>query len=240
MLSFYFHCKILVERTYSCKEVIALKRKLFLILICVVLLLPCLAQASYYRVNTTWLKAHEKPAYSAKVLDSYRRDFAVSIVHRYSGGWARVRFLPSGNTVYVQSKYLKASSSYTAYIRKDSTLLRAGPATSFKALGKLNAGTKVTVLTHGSAFDYVSTPKGKGYIRNSCLSTAKPNGRTAHIKNPARRTVNLRKGPGKKYAVIAEYRPGTKVTLLKRGSAWCKVKVRGRTGYIMTKYISLD
>ena len=58
--------------------------------------------------------------------------------------------------------------------------------------------------------------------------------------NPARRTVNLRKGPGKKYAVVAEYRPGTKVTLLKRGSAWCKVKVRGRTGYIMTKYISLD
>ena len=199
----------------------------------------CSALASY-RVNTSWLKARQEPSFSSVVVDSYRRDFAVTILQNLKGGWARVRFLPSGNTAYVRTRYLSKSSSYTAYVSRDNTNVRTGPATSFTSLGKINKGTKVTVLSHGAAFDYVSTPKGKGYIRNSCLTASKPDGRTAHIKNPRKRTVNLRTGPGKNYKVIAEYRPGTKVTLLHRGSAWCKVRVGGRTGYIMRKYITLD
>ena len=218
-----------------------MKRKGIVILITVIIaLLPACSALALYRVNTSWLKAHEKPDYSSTVTDSYRRDFAVSILRTYKDGWARVRFLPSGNTAYVQSKYLAKSSSYTAYISKDSTIVHAGPAISFKSLGKLSKGTKVTVLSHGSAFDYVSTSKGKGYIRNTHLMSSKPNGRTAYIKNPRNRKVNLRKGPGKNYKVIAEYRPGTKVTLLHKGSAWCKVSVCGKTGYIMRKYISSD
>ena len=218
-----------------------MKRKgiAFLVVI-VIALLPVCSALALYRVNTPWLKAHKKPAYSSNVVDSYRRDFAVSILRTYKGGWARVRFLPSGNTAYVQSRYLARTKTYTAYISKDSTVVHTGPAISFKSIGKLNKGTKVTVLSHGSAFDYVSTSKGKGYIRNTHLTSTRPNGRTAYIRNPRKRTVNLRNGPGKKYKVIAEYRPGTKVTLLQRGTAWCKVSVHGKTGYIMRKYISLD
>ena len=194
----------------------------------------------YYRVNTSWLKAHEKPDYSSTVMDSYRRDFAVTIAKRYDNGWAKVRFRPGGAAVFVQTRYLELCSSYTAYISKDDTVLLSGPATSFKSLGKLNTGAKVTVLTHGSAFDYVSSSKGKGYIRNTRLTTQEPAGKTAFVKNPANRTVNLRKGPGKRYKVIAEYRPGTKITLLQYGRTWCKVSVRGKVGYMMTKYINRD
>ncbi len=219
-----------------------MKRKVISLMLILVLLLPLgsAMAVTYYRVNTSWLKAHDKPSYSATVVDSYRRDFAVTIAQRYEKGWAKVRFRPGGAAVYVQTKYLEKCSSYTAYISKDSTVLYSGPATSFKSLGKLNSGAKVTVLTHGSAFDYVSSSKGKGYIRNTHLTKTKPNGKTAHIKNPANRTVNLRSGPGKNYKVLAEYRPGTKVTLLKYGSSWCKVSVGGKTGYIMTKYINRD
>ena len=218
------------------------KRKLLAIMttVMIVLLPLCSATASCRRVNTSWLKAHEKPKFSSTVTDSYRRDFAVTVLRSYSNGWARVRFLPSGNTAYVRSRYLAECRSYTAYISRDRTNVRTGPALSFRSVGQLNKGAKVTVLSHGAAFDYVSTSKGKGYIRNSCLTTNRPDGRTAYIRNPARRTVNLRRGPGKNYRVIAEYRPGTKVKLLKRGTAWCKVSVRGKTGYIMRKYISLE
>ena len=151
-------------------------KRIAALLLVAALLMPLTAAlgATYYRVNTTWLKAHSEPKYSAKVLDSYRRDFAVSVVQNLSGGWAKVRFRPGGQTAYVQKKYLKACKSYTAYISKDKTNLRAGPSTSFSSKGWLSRGTKVTVLTHGAAFDYVSTPKGKGYIRNSCLTTKKP------------------------------------------------------------------
>jgi len=224
------------------------KKVLLFVTVVMLALLPVCSAFAAYRVNTSWLKAHKEPSYSSTVVDSYRRDFAVSILRTYKGGWARVRFLPSGNTAYVQSKYLSKSRSYTAYVSKNNTVVHTGPATSFKSRGKLAKGTKVTVLSHGSAFDYVSTPKGKGYIRNTHLTSSKPAGskasskttKGAHIKNPRNRTVNLRKGPGKNYKVIAEYRPGTKVTILKRGSAWFKVKVGGRTGYIMRKYIALN
>ena len=228
-------------------------RKLLAFILVLALLLPVGSALAvrYYRVNTSWLKAHDKPAYSATVLDSYRRDFAVTIAQKLKDGWAKVRFRPGGAAVYVQTKYLQACSSYTAYISQDNTALLKGPATSFKTLGKLSKGAKVTVLTHGSAFDYVSSSRGKGYVRNTHLTTTKPakssgssskqTAKTnAKIVNPANRTVNLRKGPGTDYKVLSEYRPGTRVTLLQYGSDWCKVTVKGKTGYIMTRYIQKD
>lgn len=220
-----------------------LKKVVALILVLALLVPVASAMAvTYYRVNTTWLKAHEKPHYDAKVVDSYRRDFAVTIERKGTNGWARVRFRPGGGQVYVQTKYLTACSSYTAYISKDNTVVHKGPATSFNSLGKLAKGTKVTVLTHGSAFDYVSTPKGKGYVRNTHLSTgkvakAKSAGKTAYIRNSTGKNVVMRKGPGSKYKTIGSYRVGTQVTVLGSTGRWYKVKVKGRTGYIMKQYV---
>ena len=152
-----------------------LKKVVALILV-LALLVPAASSlaVTYYRVNTTWLKAHEKPSYDAKVVDSYRRDFAVSIAKRYDKGWAKVRVRPSGATVYVQEKYLVRCKSYTAYIKSSNTPVMTGPARSFKVMGKLKKNTKVTVLTHGSAYDFCSTPQGKGYIRNTHLTRTKP------------------------------------------------------------------
>ena len=127
-------------------------KKVIALVLILALLLPfgSALAVRYYRVNTSWLKAHEEPDYASTVVDSYRRDFAVTIAKRYSNGWAKVRFRPGGSAVFVQTKYLELCSSYTAYVSKDATVLLSGPAVSFKSLGKLNAGAKVTVLTHGS------------------------------------------------------------------------------------------
>ena len=224
-----------------------MKKKIIAFILVLALLLPVgsALAVTYYRVNTTWLKAHEKPSYSAKVLDSYRRDFAATICTVGKNGWVKVRFRPGGNMVFVQKKYLAKCSSYTAYISKDQTVLHTGPATSFKSLGKLAAGTKVTVLTHGSAFDFVSTPRGTGYVRNTHLTknkeTAKAKAKavpkTAYIQNPTGKNVVMRRGPGLKYKTIGTYRVGTKMNLLSYGSTWCKVSHNGRTGYIMTRYL---
>lgn len=219
-------------------------KKLIAFILVLALLVPVgsALAVTYYRVNTTWLKAHEKPQFDAKVVDSYRRDFAVTIQRKGKDGWARVRFRPGGAQVYVQTKYLAACSSYTAYISKDDTVLHTGPATSFKSLGKLAKGAKVTVLTHGSTFDYVSTSKGKGYVRNTHLTTTKTAktksaGKTAYVKNSSGKNVVMRKGPGSKYKVIGSYRVGTKVTVLGSTGRWFKVSYRGKTGYIMKQYI---
>ena len=217
----------------------AMLRKTVAFILVLALLIPfgSALAVRYYRVDTAWLKAHEQPDSKSTVVDSYRRDFAVTIAKKYDGGWAKVRFRPGGAAVFVQTKFLKACSSYTAYVSQDSTVMYSGPATSFKSLGKLDKGAKVTVLTHGSAFDYVSSSKGKGYIRNTRLDTQKPSRTTAYIKNYENKRVCLRKGPGTKYKTIATYPTGTKVTLISYGRTWCKVSVGGKTGYIKTIFI---
>lgn len=221
-------------------------RKAIAVLLVLVLLMPVgsALAVKYYRVNTTWLKAHEKPEYSATVVASYRRDFAATISRIGKDGWVKVRFRPGGKMVFVQKKYLTQCDSYTAWVSKDDSVLHSGPATSFKSLGKLAAGTKVTVLTHGSAFDFVSTPRGKGYLRNTHLTTAKPavkpkaSSKSAYVKNDSGKNVVMRKGPGKKYKWIATLRVGTKVTVTGSTGAWYKVSYRGRTGYIMKTFLS--
>ena len=215
-----------------------MKKRLFLLLLCAVLaLLPSLSLAAYWRVDTSWLKARESPSYKATVLDSYRRDFVAEILDEYKGGWAKVRFLPGGHIAYVQSRYLAPTDkSYTAWIALDGTQVRIGPARSFSSKGYLDTGTKITVLAHGVNYDYVSTSKGNGYVLTNRVSASKPSVQTARIKN--RRSVNLRLGPGKEYDVIAEFRPGTKVTVVDRGSTWCEVIVKGISGFMMTKYLS--
>ena len=203
-------------------------RKAIALILVLVLLLPLGAALAtqYYRVNTSSLKAHERPKYSSTVVASYRRDSAVTIAKVGVDGWVKIRFRPGGPGVFVQKKYLKACSSYTAYVSKNDTALLSGPATSYKSLGKLDRGAKVTVL-------------GKGYVRNSRLtaSSKKPSRSTAYIKNYEGKRVCLRKGPGTKYKTIATYKSGTRVTVLKYGKKWCKVRVGGRTGYMKTIFI---
>lgn len=220
-------------------------KKIVALILVLALLVPAASSLAvkYYRVNTTWLKAHQKPSYDSKVVDSYRRDFAVTIARRGINGWARVRFRPGGAQVFVQTKYLKACTSYTAYINKNNTVLHSGPATSFKSLGKLAAGSRVTVLTHGSAFDYVSTSRGKGYVRNTHLTASKPSVKakasvkTAYVRNPSGKNVVVRKGPGRKYRQISSFRNGTKLNIIGSTGAWFKITWNGRIGYIMKKFV---
>lgn len=229
------------------------KRVLALLLILVVLLPSAVASAAYYRVNTTWLKVRRLPSSKAEVLDSYRKDWALTINKKY-GDWSYVIFT-NGKDGYVQTKYLKKSSSYKAWITTNNTSMRRGPDYSFNTVGTLAKGTKVTVLCHGASYDYISTSVGNGYVKNSFLSKkkVKPSGEEStavdepvsegiegYVVNPNGNPVNLRRGPGTEYPVISSYKVGTKLTVLTKGSVWCKVTISGATGYMMTQYINMD
>ena len=235
-------------------EGFTMKKRLCALFLVLVLMLPAIASAAYYRVNTSWLKVHTLPDSSSEVLDSYRRDWALTVDQRYDN-WAYVTFT-NGKDGYVMSKYLKSTKSYTAWINSDGVALRRGPDYSFASTGTLAKGSKVTVLTHGSKYDYVKTGIGRGYVRSSALSKKKVKASgtkstsstiaspganyDAYVVNPNNRTVNLRKGPGKEYGVLNEYRPGTGVTVLEAGGEWSKVSIGGLTGYMMSQFLSAE
>ena len=150
-----------------------MKKRLIALLLVLALLIPAgiASAATWYRVNTSSLKVRFLPDDSAKVLGSYRKDYACT-VSSTKNGWSYVTF-SNGTEGYVQSKYISKASTYKAWVTKDDTSLRKGPDGNFDAIASLAKGTKVSVLSHGSKYDYVSAGDlGSGYIMNGLLSKA--------------------------------------------------------------------
>ena len=228
-----------------------MKKRSLLLLMAVILTVTLLAPmtasaATYYHVSgTSFVKLRALPDKDADVIASYRQDYAVVTYRKYNKDWAKISF-SDGTSGYVMRKYLKSSSSFRAYVTTDKTHVRIGPAASFSSLGTLNRGSRVTVMTTGSAWDYVSTNIGTGYIRKSFLSkdkvSASPNlsvPYTAYIKNPAGNNVNVRRGPGKGYAVAGELEPKTKVSVTWVEGGWSNIEVSGGpSGWVMNEYIT--
>ena len=230
-----------------------MKKRLIALLLVLAMLIPAgiASAASWYRVNTTSLKVRYMPSESAKVLGSYRRDYAATI-QSTKDGWSYVKF-SNGFTGYVQTKYLSKASSYSAWIASDNTSLRKGPDGGFAASATLARGTKVTVLSHGAKYDYVNAGSfGYGYVVNSLLSKKKVSasgnasksnevsggGYDAWVLNSGYRTVNLRKDPSTNSPVIKSYATGTKAYVIASGSEWSKVKIGSNTGWMMTRFLS--
>lgn len=230
-----------------------MKKRLIALLLVIALLIPAgfASAASMRRVNTTSVKVRLMPSESARVLGSYRKDYACTVTST-KDGWSYVKF-SNGFEGYVQSKYLSKASSYSAWVAYDDTSLRKGPDGSFAAISTLARGVKVSVLSHGSKYDYVSAGDyGKGYIVNSRLSKKKvarsgaestttilnPATGNAWVNAPGYSTVNFRSGMSTSAPIIARYPTGTPVTLLEQGSSWSKVKINGREGYMMTRFLS--
>ncbi len=50
--------------------------------------------------------------------------------------------------------------------------------------------------------------------------------------------LNLRQTASLDAKVLGQYPTGTWITILEEGTTWCKVKVDGKTGYMMTRYLN--
>ncbi len=229
-----------------------MKRRLIALLLVLVLVVPAgvAAAVTWYRVNTPSLKVRFLPGNAAQVLGSYRRDWALNITKRTDDGWAYAVFT-NGFEGYVQAKYLAKGKSYSAWVGYDETSLRRGPDGDFAALAILAKGLKVTVLTHGTNYDYVYAGKyGYGYIVNSRLSKkkVKPSGAASYSTTVSggdydawvmsRGRVKLYRNPNIDAPVVAKYKPGTKVHVISHGATWDKVSIGDTKGWMLTKNLS--
>ncbi len=205
--------------------------------------------ATYYRVNTSSLKVRQFDDENSTTVATRERDFALTVSKKV-GSWSYVKFT-NGDEGYVMNKYITKCSSYSAWITNDDTPIRTGPAYNYSNVGTLARGAKVTVLTHGTKYDYVKSSIGYGYVMNGFLSKKKVKASgnpsvpaytpatnyTAWVSN-GNRTVNLRNAPSTSAPVIQAYPTTTQVTVLSHGATWDYVQFGAQTGYMMTKYLS--
>ncbi|MCR5296542.1 MAG: SH3 domain-containing protein [Clostridiales bacterium] len=137
------------------------------------------------------------------------------------------------------------ATTYARVISKDVLYLRTNATTDSEAIGRYRTGTKVEVLYNGFRnWVRVRTPDGKtGYMYRKYLSNftadeSVKSGGTRYIKSANGGSVNFRQKASAQGKVIAQLRPGTKVTLLTAGKSWSQIWYNGKTGWIKTKYLS--
>lgn len=164
--------------------------------------------------------------------------------------WSKVK--AGDQEGYVSSRLLKfsdaAESEALAIVNaKNGRLtLRQKDSTKSKALGKYNNGNVVAVLEKGDKFTKVAIAGKEGYLLTEHLTFSAPQeglGTGTIIwpeKTKGTRVIKLRWSEKSGNNVVANVETGTEFVLLSKGDDWCQIEVKGKVGYMMTKYLELD
>lgn len=196
------------------------------------------------------LNLRETASLEARVLGQYPTGTLVEIIE--SGDeWHKVEV--GGKTGYMMAKYLNTdltAASAQAVVRTNTGIglnLREEPSMKGKIITSYKPGTEVTVMQKGSAWSRVQVNGTEGFMATQYLNfgssgAQKPAaGKVALVNNPKdTQVLNLRQEASLDAKVLAYYRNGAKVTILKSGSTWHKVQTEdGRIGYMMAKYLKV-
>ena len=234
------------------KRLLAILTVLALLLTMVPMVSMPTAEATTYKTATVkggWLRLRSAPSFDGAVLGSYYTGTVVTILGT-AGSWYHVQ-TASGLTGYMYGAYLTVKSTPsggTAYVTSTNGLgvrLRTGPGTAYSVIGVYSVGTSVTVLSAGTNWSYIQIGSQTGYMMSRFLTTVAPSpdpdpgyGYTAYVTSTNGYGVRLRGGPGTNYSITGFYAVGTEVWVLTYGATWCYIRVNGRTGYMMTKFLT--
>lgn len=194
------------------------------------------------------------PSLDYSVLMRVTSGTAITIVND-SYEWNYVAVPVNGSTVYgyMHDSLISRGAATTATVTTrygGKVNVRSGPSSSYKSVGSLATGTRVTVLLKGNGWYQISGGGLTGYMSTSYLSgTGSSSGSsggttsytTAYVNNPrSTQVLNLRESPSQTARSIGQYRNGTQVKVVSYGSTWCEVYVGTRHGYMMTRYLSFN
>ncbi|MDO5299669.1 MAG: SH3 domain-containing protein [Clostridia bacterium] len=224
-------------------------------MLCMAMAAPFGALADETRVITCGtLNLRAEANTTSAVLGKYGWGTQVN-VKTIDGEWASVDV--GGQSGYMYAKYLgsEGSTNATRYVATNSRGLNLRATPNGDILGSYPRGTAVTVLSTDGAWSKVSVNGQTGYMSSQWLSGSKPSGSgttttpsnpstpasgTAVVNNPRdTQVLFLRSEPSISSASLGYYRNGKTVTLLAKQGDWYKVKVDGKTGYMMAKYLKV-
>jgi len=170
-------------------------------------------------------------------------------------GWVYGHVYSGGQQVYgyMYETFLSSGASTATVTTRNGgkVNVRSGPGSSYSSIGKLASGTQVSVLLKGNGWYMISANGLEGFMSTQYLSGSgstigtntgsTTTSMTAWVNNPkSTQVLNLRETPSQSARSIGQYRNGTKVKVVSKGSTWCEVYVGTRHGYMMTRYLSFN
>lgn len=211
------------------------------------------------KVKGGWLRLRDEASFSGDTISSYYTGTTVTVLST-KGAWYYVR-TPDNKVGYMYGTYLTASSEgsgstadVTAYVTSKNgkgVRMRTGPGTGYGVAAQFAVGTKVTIITAGTYWHYISVNGQKGYMMAEFLTTTAPatpstpitpgtgdTDYTAYVTSENGKSVRLRSGAGTGYATIASYPVGTQVSVMSVSGNWSRIRVSGKTGYMMSRFLT--
>ncbi len=208
------------------------------------------------------LNLRKSASQSAKVLGQYD-DGTPCVLLSQKNGWYHVSVDGKAgyfDADYIRTKYQAYSPDVVTVVTSNggSLRMRQGPGTGYGTIRSFKNSSYVMILQKGDGWWKVTADGKIGFMDSSCLrdgivrkgqgstengtggSSSLSGSKYAYVANPnSGDKLNLRESASKDSHVLGRYGNGTKVTLLSTGSTWCRVSVSGKTGYMMTRYLSL-
>lgn len=196
------------------------------------------------------LNMREAPSLSGKLIATAADKAAVNVLQK-GAEWSRVAY--DGKEGFMATRYLSFApaapvtpSGIAAVVNnpRDTQVLnlREKPSLDARVLAYYRNGVIVTVTDKQTEWCKVLTPDGKnGYMMTKFLKlsdtpAAPVTATTMNVNGGS--YVNFRSAPSLKDAYIQGRVPvNTSVTVLERGTDWCKVEVDGKTGYLSTWFL---
>ena len=96
-------------------------------------------------------------------------------------------------------------------------------------LGKWNYAARLKPLVEAGAYKEVYEE----------AITIPSSGTQAKVTAPSGSTVNMRRTPSLKGALIMRIKLGETVEIVEPGEEWCKIRYQKKTGYMMAKFLEI-
>ncbi len=207
-----------------------------------------------------------KPSSSAKIVGTYP-DGVPCILLSESGSWYHVTVDNKAgyfDSDYIKTKYMAYSTDVATVVssKGGSVNIRKGPGKNYGVIKSVKHGTYVMILQTGTDWWKISVNGTVGFmdsdfLKDGIVKNPQPSGSSgsssgsssgntgsssgsgyAVVNNPgANQKLFLRQSASRSSKALGSFGNGTQVTVLSQGTTWCKVKVNGVTGYMMTEYL---
>lgn len=220
---------------------------------CILALILCFASvgsalaASYGVVSgTDKLNLRAAGSSSSQWLGAYPRGTWVEIVGSQNNFYQVVT--PDGLAGYMSKNYITSDSSTLKTVRIATVNntnggaylnFRKSPSYTAGIHGVLYNGTPLLVLGEQNGWYYVQLNGKTGYVRSEYVKVSYMVGSSevATIKTSNGGALNLRIGPGTRYAVLRQFPNNQHVMVLAKGNGWWQVAANGYVGFVDKDYL---
>ena len=149
---------------------------------------------------------------------------------------------PGTSGYALPARYKKGGQYYNGDL---TDYYHAGVVTSLNPFNITHMSSKMTVDTKLGKWNYAMRAKplvnAGAYTNNPAThtDTTPSSGTQAKVVAPSGGTVNMRRTPSLKGALVMRVPLGTIVNIVSPGEEWCKITYGNKTGYMMAKFLEI-